>query len=84
MYPVFVLDPSIDPTENGVRVGANRAQFLLESLEDLDQSLQGLGSHLLCLQGRPEDVLPPLMKELDITRLSFEFDTEPYWKDQGE
>merc|ERR1712098_789579 len=34
--------------------------------------------------GRPEDVLPPLMKELDITRLSFEFDTEPYWKDQGE
>lgn len=84
VYPVFVLDPSIDPTENGVRVGANRAQFLLESLEDLDQSLQGLGSHLLCLQGRPEDVLPPLMKELDITRLSFEFDTEPYWKDQGE
>ncbi|QDZ19648.1 cryptochrome/DNA photolyase [Chloropicon primus] len=84
VYPVFVLDPSIDPTEDGVKIGANRAQFLLESLEDLDQSLKKLGSHLICIRGRPEDVLPPLMRELDINHLGFEFDTEPYWKAQGE
>ena len=83
VYPVFVLDPSVDPTENGVKVGANRTQFLLESLEDLDNSLQSLGSHLLCVQGKPEEVLPSLMKDLDINYLSFEFDTEPYWKTQG-
>ena len=80
VYPVFILDPAVDPTENGVKVGANRTQFLLESLKDLDSNLRRLGSELLCLQGNPEEVLPELMKDLDVNFLSFEFDTEPYYR----
>ena len=57
LLPVFVLDPRQASPE---AMGAARAGFLLESLRDLDSSLKRRGSRLLCLRGRPEEVLPPL------------------------
>jgi deoxyribodipyrimidine photolyase len=62
LYPVFILDPAwLKPEE----IGANRTQFLLDSLVDLDKSLQKLGSSLLCFRGKPEEILPSLMKVSD-------------------
>ncbi|KAK9804209.1 hypothetical protein WJX72_001282 [[Myrmecia] bisecta] len=77
LYPVFVLDPYFLKPE---RVGTNRLQFLLESLQDLDSSLRARGSQLLVLRGNPVDLLPVLFKEWSITQLCFEADTEPYAK----
>ena len=65
---------------NESRVGVNRLQFLLESLADLDSSLQARGSRLLVLRGKPADVLPKLFQDLGVTQLCFEHDTEPFAK----
>ena len=75
MFPIFILDPHfVDPA----RVGANRMQFLLDSLTDLDANLKARGSRLLLLQGNPTELLPRLIQEWKVTKLCFESDTEPY------
>ncbi|XP_059640490.1 (6-4)DNA photolyase isoform X1 [Cornus florida] len=87
LYPVFVIDPHyMEPDPNSfspgsARAGLNRIRFLLESLVDLDSSLQKLGSRLLVLKGEPSEVLIRCFKEWDIKKLCFEHDTEPYYQD---
>ncbi len=49
---------------------------------DLRSSLQARGSNLLVLRGNPQDVLPRVWKDWNITRLCFEVDTEEYAKDR--
>ena len=53
--PVFCIDPWF--VRSG-RVGVNRMQFLLESLSDLDENLQKIGSRLIILQGNPVEEIP--------------------------
>jgi deoxyribodipyrimidine photo-lyase len=53
------------------KTGALRAQFLLESIADLRQSYRSLGADLLVRRGKPEDIIPLLIKELEIDRLYF-------------
>eukprot|EP00850_Spirogloea_muscicola_P021010 SM000233S07981 [mRNA] locus=s233:104774:108110:+ [translate_table: standard] len=84
VYPVFVLDPwflrpdPAAPSPGSSRVGVNRIGFLLQSLADLDASLAARGSRLLLLHGDPTKVLPDLFQKWHISKLCFEFDTEPY------
>ncbi|KAF8691458.1 hypothetical protein HU200_040600 [Digitaria exilis] len=62
LYPVFVLDPRYlrpDPaaaSPGSARAGVARVRFLLESLGDLDARLRSLGSRLLLLRARDDDV----------------------------
>jgi len=77
--PIFCLDPWF---VKGGSVGANRMQFLLESLSDLDAGLGKLDSRLLVLQGNPVDELPRVFKAWGIKRLAFEHCTEPYARDR--
>ncbi len=51
------------------KTGAFRGQFLLESLQDLANSLQEVGSDLIIRQGKPEDVIPQLVQELHISQV---------------
>ncbi|KAL2089063.1 hypothetical protein ACEWY4_015962 [Coilia grayii] len=76
---VYVLDPWFAGSAN---VGFNRWRFLLESLEDLDNSLRRLNSRLFVVRGQPTDVFPRLFKEWNVTRLTFEYDSEPYGKER--
>ncbi|XP_063044562.1 cryptochrome-2-like [Engraulis encrasicolus] len=76
---VYVLDPWFAGSAN---VGFNRWRFLLESLEDLDNSLRKLNSRLFVVRGQPTDVFPRLFKEWNVTRLTFEYDSEPYGKER--
>ncbi|PSR96043.1 (6-4)DNA photolyase [Actinidia chinensis var. chinensis] len=86
LYPVFVIDPHyMEPDPNAsssgsTLAGVNRIRFLLESLADLDSSLQRLGSRLLVLKGEPSEVLLCCLKEWNIKKLCFEYDTEPYYQ----
>ncbi|KAL0342069.1 UNVERIFIED_CONTAM: (6-4)DNA photolyase [Sesamum calycinum] len=86
LYPVFMIDPHyMEPDPNAFssgsrRAGLNRIRFLLESLVDLDLNLQKLGSRLLVLNGEPSEVLFRCLKEWNIKKLCFEFDTEPYYQ----
>ncbi|XP_057473173.1 (6-4)DNA photolyase isoform X1 [Actinidia eriantha] len=86
LYPVFVIDPHyMEPDPNAsspgsTLAGVNRIRFLLESLADLDSSLQKLGSRLLVLKGEPSEVLLRCLKEWNIKKICFEYDTEPYYQ----
>uniref|UniRef100_A0A8C7D7N4 Cryptochrome circadian regulator 2 n=1 Tax=Oncorhynchus kisutch TaxID=8019 RepID=A0A8C7D7N4_ONCKI len=76
---VYILDPWFAGSAN---VGINRWRFLLESLEDLDSSLRKLDSRLFVVRGQPANVFPSLFKEWNVTRLTFEYDSEPYGKER--
>ncbi|XP_027871895.1 cryptochrome circadian regulator 5 [Xiphophorus couchianus] len=74
LYPVFILDPYLHHTQ----VGINRQRFLIGALKDLDCSLGKLNSRLFVLKGKPEDVFPKLFNMWNVTKLTYEYDTEPY------
>ncbi|KAF6722075.1 Cryptochrome-2 [Oryzias melastigma] len=76
---VYILDPWFAGAAN---VGINRWRFLLEALEDLDCSLKKLNSRLFVVRGQPTEVFPRLFKEWNVTRLTFEYDPEPYGKER--
>ncbi|KAK4794641.1 hypothetical protein SAY86_012635 [Trapa natans] len=90
LYPVFVIDPRyMDPdpgafSPGSSRAGINRIRFLLESLSDLDSSLKKLGSRLLVLKGDPDQTIIRCLKEWNINRLCFEYDSEPYYQSLDE
>lgn len=73
LRPVYILDP-ISKT----RVGENRWRFLVQALEDLNQSLKKLGTRLYVIRGKPEEVFTDLINEWNIKKLTWEVDTEPY------
>lgn len=65
---------------------ALRANFLVESLNNLDCNLRTHGSRLYVTRGDPVTVLPELWKKWGVTHLTFEEDEtgEPYAKDRDE
>ncbi|XP_074132735.1 cryptochrome-2 [Sminthopsis crassicaudata] len=76
---VYILDPWFAASSS---VGINRWRFLLQSLEDLDISLRKLNSRLFVVRGQPTDVFPRLFKEWGVTRLTFEYDSEPFGRER--
>jgi deoxyribodipyrimidine photo-lyase len=65
IIPVYCFDDShFETTSYGFKkTGSFRAQFLLESLEDLDAKLRALGSGLRIVMGKPEVEIPKLVQE---------------------
>ena len=65
VVPVYCFDDShFETTPDGFKkTGSFRAQFLLESLLDLDINLRKLGSGLLILRGKPEIEIPKIVQE---------------------
>jgi deoxyribodipyrimidine photo-lyase len=65
VVPVYCFDPChFDNTMFGLpKTGAIRARFLRESVADLRDSYRALGADLVVRHGRPEDVLPALVRE---------------------
>ncbi|XP_032235657.2 cryptochrome-2 [Nematostella vectensis] len=72
---IFFLDKA---AVKNAKVSPNRWRFLIESLRDLDQSLQKYNSRLFIIQGQPIDVFPKLIKQWNISKLTFEYDSEPF------
>ena len=68
IIPVFCLDKrQFATTAFGFKKTGNiRAQFLLESLQDLDTNLRKLGSGLIVVQGKPEEAIPELAKTYQV------------------
>ncbi|WP_281336492.1 DASH family cryptochrome [Flavobacterium eburneipallidum] len=64
IIPVYCLDDShFETTPYGFhKTGSFRAQFLLESLKDLDKNLRALGSGLVVIKGKPEIEIPKLVQ----------------------
>ena len=66
IIPVYCLDPRhFANTKLGLpKIGAFRAQFLIEALEDLRNSFIQIGANLVILQGKPEEVLVDFAKQV--------------------
>lgn len=65
IIPVYCLDDShFETTPYGFKkTGHLRAQFLLESLQDLDNNLRKLGSGLVLVNGKPEVEIPRIVEK---------------------
>lgn len=65
IIPVYCFDDShYETTKYGFKKTGNfRAQFLLESLQDLDANLRALGSGLLIVKGKPEIEIAKIAQE---------------------
>lgn len=71
VIPVYCFDDShFAVTAYGFKkTGDFRAQFLMESLIDLDTNLRALGSGLLILKGKPEIEIPKVIKHYKATKV---------------
>ena len=71
LLPVFCHDPQAAAvTPWGFeRVGPHRRQFLAQGLSDLSGQLRAMGSELMEVHGRAQDVLPELARLLGSTRV---------------
>ncbi|MEQ9438000.1 MAG: DASH family cryptochrome [Cyclobacteriaceae bacterium] len=71
VYPVYCFDPRhFSDTPLGMpKMGAFRAQFLIESVNNLRTNLRAVGSDLIVRQGIPERIIPQLAKEVQATRV---------------
>ncbi len=61
VLPCFIIDPWFYQWKD---IGKARVRFLFESLEDLDNNLQKLGSKLYLFEGNAVDILQQLTSEL--------------------
>lgn len=71
ILPVYILDPShFDTNKSGIRkIGKYRAQYLFESLKDLDESLRARGSGLMILYGKAEALFKDLVLKYEAERI---------------
>ncbi len=71
VIPIYCFDPrQFGLTSFGfAKTGGFRAQFLLESVADLRYSLQKMGSDLIVCCGQPEQVIPKLVEQLNVTAI---------------
>ena len=71
VIPVYCFDDAhFETTSFGFKkTGSFRAQFLLESLQDLDNNLRNLGSGLLILRGKPEVEIAKIVEEFKVQKV---------------
>jgi deoxyribodipyrimidine photo-lyase len=71
VIPIYCFDDShFETTSYGFKkTGSFRAQFLLESLQNLDLNLRALGSGLLIVKGKPEVEIPKIAKHYRVQKV---------------
>ena len=74
LVPIFIFTPQQISAENKFR-SQNAIQFMIESLDDLDQAT---GSKLLCFYGDTTDVVSKLIDELEPGFIGFNRDYTPF------
>ncbi|WP_443945887.1 DASH family cryptochrome [Pedobacter sp. AW1-32] len=71
ILPVYILDPRIfgDTKYGTLKTGNIRTKFIFESVESLRNSLKQIGGNLLIANGQPEEIIPALVEEYEITEV---------------
>jgi len=71
IVPVYCFDDShfVESEYGFQKTGSFRAQFLLESVIDLDNKLRALGSGLLILKGKPEIEIPKVVAQFKANKV---------------
>lgn len=71
ILPIYFFDPRhFESTSfETEKTGARRAQFLLESVSSLRTAFQKLGGDILLIQGKPEEHIPAIVEQLEISEV---------------
>jgi deoxyribodipyrimidine photo-lyase len=71
VIPVYIFDPRLFQEHHlgFPKTGKFREQFLIESVKNLQENLQKIGSNLIVRTGFPEDILPQLAQEIQADEL---------------
>jgi deoxyribodipyrimidine photo-lyase len=79
IIPLYCFDEShFETTKYGYKkIGKFRAQFLLESLNDLDANLRALGSRLVVVKGKPEEEIIKIAKQFSVKNVYAKFEIAP-------
>ncbi len=75
IIPLFILDSKILKAKNA---SSNRNRFLLESLEDLDDSLIKIGGKLILRNGDPSEILENISNEFNAQDIYYSDDYTPF------
>ena len=77
ILPCYCFDPRQfgNSSFGFAKTGSYRAQFLLESIANLKQSLQAIGSDLIIRQGKPDKIIPPLVEKYNIATVAYHGET---------
>jgi deoxyribodipyrimidine photo-lyase len=77
VIPIFIFDPRQVGKNNDYR--SERAiQFMIESLNDLDEQLKKYGTHLYVFYGKAEEITKKLIKQENIDAIFFNKDYTPF------
>lgn len=73
LLPLYVIDPE-SPFEQtqGRPAGCIRANFLLESIQEIDNKLQKMNSQMIVILGKPNQVIPEVISILGASALYYE------------
>lgn len=71
ILPVYFFDPAhFEYNDDGnITAGNSRVQFLIESVAALRESLKEVGGNLLIVNGSPEDHMPALVEQYEISEV---------------
>jgi deoxyribodipyrimidine photo-lyase len=71
ILPVYFFDPAHFEydADGNIKEGNSRVQFLIESVADLRESLKKVGGNLLIVNGSPEEYMPGLVEQYEITEV---------------
>ncbi len=75
VIPIFIINDSIF---SGIHASPNRNQFLVESLTDLNDSLNKISGGLVVLEGKTIELLKDLCKKYDVHSIYYAKDFSPY------
>ena len=75
LLPLYVIDPEAPFAQTAGRgAGCIRANFVLESLHELDEKLKSMDSQLVVVLGKPEKVIPEIVMSINVSFLYYERD----------
>lgn len=77
VLPCFIFDPNQVTTSNKYK-SDNAIQFMIESLEDLENQLEKRDAKLLLFYSKPDIIIGKLLKELAIQAIYVNRDYTPY------
>ena len=73
LIPLVIIDPEYPFCQTADRrAGCIRVNFILESLTELQNKLEMMGSQLMVVRGPPEQVLPDLVQQFHVQAIYYE------------
>lgn len=73
LLPLYVIDPEAPFAQTAGRgAGCIRANFILESIKELDAKFQSMNSQLIVVLGKPEKVIPEIVDSMNASSLYYE------------